>query len=47
MLLAEKRSAEKGRDEGDSSTVENMMDNECVKDLGDTTDFLNMVSHQL
>ncbi|XP_071015702.1 uncharacterized protein [Oncorhynchus clarkii lewisi] len=38
----EKRSAEKGRDEGDSSTVENMMDNESVKDLGDTTDFLNM-----
>uniref|UniRef100_A0A8C7CE59 X-linked retinitis pigmentosa GTPase regulator n=1 Tax=Oncorhynchus kisutch TaxID=8019 RepID=A0A8C7CE59_ONCKI len=36
------RSAEKGRDEGDSSTVENMMDNESVKDLGDTTDFLNM-----
>uniref|UniRef100_A0A8C7U5H0 X-linked retinitis pigmentosa GTPase regulator n=1 Tax=Oncorhynchus mykiss TaxID=8022 RepID=A0A8C7U5H0_ONCMY len=26
----------------DSSTVENMMDNESVKDLGDTTDFLNM-----
>jgi hypothetical protein len=44
--VAEKRSAEKGRDEGDSSTVENMMDNESVKDLGDTTDFLNMVSHQ-
>ncbi|XP_055786149.1 retinitis pigmentosa GTPase regulator b isoform X2 [Salvelinus fontinalis] len=38
----EKRSAEKGRDEGDSSAVENMMDNESVKDLGDTTDFLNM-----
>ncbi|XP_052365055.1 LOW QUALITY PROTEIN: retinitis pigmentosa GTPase regulator b [Oncorhynchus keta] len=38
----EKRSAEKGRDEGDSSTMENMMDNESVKDLGDTTDFLNM-----
>uniref|UniRef100_A0A8C8CBH8 RCC1-like domain-containing protein n=1 Tax=Oncorhynchus tshawytscha TaxID=74940 RepID=A0A8C8CBH8_ONCTS len=41
-LTNRKRSAEKGRDEGDSSTVENMMDNESVKDLGDTTDFLNM-----
>lgn len=47
MLMAEKRSAEKGRDEGDSSAVENVMDNESVKDLGDTTDFLNMASHQL
>uniref|UniRef100_A0A673XK57 Retinitis pigmentosa GTPase regulator b n=1 Tax=Salmo trutta TaxID=8032 RepID=A0A673XK57_SALTR len=26
----------------DSSAVENVMDNESVKDLGDTTDFLNM-----
>lgn len=45
--MAEKRSAEKGRDEGDCSAVENVMDNESVKDLGDTTDFLNMASHQL
>ncbi|CAB1327686.1 unnamed protein product [Coregonus sp. 'balchen'] len=33
---------EKGRDEVEGSAVENMMDNESVKDLGDTTDFLNM-----
>ncbi|KAK6325514.1 hypothetical protein J4Q44_G00048560 [Coregonus suidteri] len=41
-IKKEKRSEEKGRDEVEGSAVENMMDNESVKDLGDTTDFLNM-----